>query len=186
MLGEIGGELKYGVTSGLTLDLTYNTDFAQVEVDDQQINLDRFSLFFPEKRPFFLENAGAFTVSNRGGGFNDTSQTELFFSRRIGIGAEGQPIPILGGARLSGKVSNSVTVGVLNMQTESLGQTAANNFTVARVRQDLANRSSIGGLFVNRQATGSLAGIGAGRTSVSQSWKVTGHFFGYIRVSQRA
>ena len=154
MLGEIGGELKYGVTSGLTLDLTYNTDFAQVEVDDQQINLDRFSLFFPEKRPFFLENAGAFTVSNRGGGFNDTSQTELFFSRRIGIGAEGQPIPILGGARLSGKVSNSVTVGVLNMQTESMGQTAANNFTVARVRQDLANRSSIGGLFVNRQATG--------------------------------
>ena len=89
MLGEIGGELKYGVTSGLTLDLTYNTDFAQVEVDDQQINLDRFSLFFPERRPFFLENAGAFTVSNRGGGFNDTSQTELFFSRRIGIGAEG-------------------------------------------------------------------------------------------------
>ena len=68
MLGEIGGELKYGVTSGLTLDLTYNTDFAQVEVDDQQINLDRFSLFFPEKRPFFLENARAFTVSNRGGG----------------------------------------------------------------------------------------------------------------------
>ena len=63
------------------------------------------------------------------------------------------------------------------MQTESMGQTAANNFTVARVRQDLANRSSIGGLFVNRQATGSLAGIGAGRTSVSQSWKVTGHFF---------
>ena len=78
-----------------------------------------------------------------------------------------KPIPILGGARLSGKVSNSVTVGVLNMQTESMGQTAANNFTVARVRQDLANRSSIGGLFVNRQATGSLAGIGAGRTSVT-------------------
>ena len=86
-----------------------------------------------------------------------------------------KPIPILGGARLSGKVSNSVTVGVLNMQTESMGQTAANNFTVARVRQDLANRSSIGGLFVNRQATGSLAGIGAGRTSVSQSVGTTGH-----------
>ena len=160
-LGDIGGDLKYGVTSGLTLDLTYNTDFAQAEVDDQQINLDRFNLFFPEKRPFFLENAGAFTVSNNSvrAGFNDTSQTELFFSRRIGIGSEGQAIPILGGARLSGKVSNSVTVGFLNMQTESVGDTTpANNFTVARVRQDLPNRSGVGGLFVNRQATGSLAG----------------------------
>ena len=158
-LGDVGGDLKYGVTSGLTLDLTYNTDFAQVEVDDQQINLDRFNLFFPEKRPFFLENAGAFTVSNSGSaGFNDTSQTELFFSRRIGIGPQGQAIPILGGARLSGKVSNSVTVGFLNMQTESVGGlTPANNFTVARVRQDLPNRSGIGGLFVNRRATGSLA-----------------------------
>ena len=159
MLGNVGGDLKYGVTSGLTLDLTYNTDFAQVEVDDQQINLDRFNLFFPEKRPFFLENAGAFTVSNRGGGFNDTSQTELFFSRRIGIGSEGQAIPILGGARMSGKVSNSVTVGFLNMQTESVGdRTPANNFTVARLRRDLPNRSSLGGLVVNRQATGQLAG----------------------------
>ena len=71
-VGDVGGDLKYGVTSGVTLDLTYNTDFAQVEVDQQQINLDRFSLFFPEKRPFFLENAGAFTVSNSGGAaFND-------------------------------------------------------------------------------------------------------------------
>ena len=160
-LGDIGGDLKYGVTSGLTLDLTYNTDFAQAEVDDQQINLDRFNLFFPEKRSFFLENAGAFTVSNNSvrAGFNDTSQTELFFSRRIGIGSEGQAISILGGARLSGKVSNSVTVGFLNMQTESVGDTTpANNFTVARVRQDLPNRSGVGGLFVNRQATGSSQG----------------------------
>ena len=94
-LGDFGGDLKYGVTSGLALDLTYNTDFAQVEVDDQQINLDRFQLFFPEKRPFFLENAGAFTVTNSGGAaFNDPGQTELFFSRRIGIGDAGQAIPI--------------------------------------------------------------------------------------------
>ena len=91
---EFGGDLKYGVTSGLTFDATVNTDFAQVEVDQQQINLDRFNLFFPEKRPFFLENAGAFTVSNSGGAaFNDPSQTELFFSRRIGIGEGGQAIP---------------------------------------------------------------------------------------------
>ena len=159
-LGDFGGDLKYGVTSGLALDLTYNTDFAQVEVDDQQINLDRFQLFFPEKRPFFLENAGAFTVTNSGGAaFNDPGQTDLFFSRRIGIGNAGQAIPILGGARLSGRVSEDVTVGFLNMQTEAVGSgTPANNFTVARLRHDLPNRSSVGGLLVNRQATGPLAG----------------------------
>ncbi len=159
-LGNFGGDLKYGVTSGLALDLTYNTDFAQVEVDEQQINLDRFNLFFPEKRPFFLENAGAFTVSNSGGAvFNDPGQTELFFSRRIGIDAAGQAIPILAGARLSGRVSENVTVGFLNMQTETVdGRTPANNFTVARLRRDLPNRSSIGGLLVSRQATGERAG----------------------------
>ena len=155
-LGDFGADLKYSVTSGLTLDATYNTDFAQVEVDDQQINLDRFNLFFPEKRPFFLENAGAFTVNNAGpaSGLN-FGQTELFFSRRIGISDTGTPVPILGGARLSGKVTDTLTVGFLNMQTERVdGQGAANNFTVARVRRDLPNRSSAGGLFVNRQATG--------------------------------
>jgi len=158
-LGDVGADLKYSVTSGLTLDASFNTDFAQVEVDEQQINLDRFNLFFPEKRPFFLENAGSFTVSNAGGAVQgDPAQTELFFSRRIGIEA-GQVVPILAGARLSGKVSNAVTVGFLNMQTEDVaGLTPANNFTVARVRRDLPNRSSIGGLFVNRQATGPTAG----------------------------
>ena len=159
MLGDFGGDLKYGVTSGVALDLTVNTDFAQVEVDQQQINLDRFNLFFPEKRPFFLENAGAFTVANSGGAaFNDPSQTELFFSRRIGIAPDGRAIPIVGGARLSGKVSDTVTVGLLNMQTAASGGIASNNFGVARVRRDLPNRSSVGGLFVNRQATGELAG----------------------------
>ena len=158
-LGDFGADLKYSVTSGLTLDATYNTDFAQVEVDNQQINLDRFNLFFPEKRPFFLENAGVFTVNNSGpaSGMN-LGQTELFFSRRIGIGDAGEQIPILGGARLSGKVSNSVTIGFITMQTQTVdGSGPANNFTVARVRRDLPNRSSIGGLFVNRQATGSQA-----------------------------
>ncbi len=154
-LGDFGADLKYSVTSGLTLDATLRTDFAQVEVDDQQINLDRFSLFFPEKRPFFLENAGAFAVSNQTGGRN-LGQTELFFSRRIGIDTDtGAPIPILGGARLSGKVNDSTTVGFLNMQTEQVGtaRNTANNFSVARLRRDLPNRSSIGGLFVNRQGT---------------------------------
>ena len=91
--GNVGGDVKFQVTQGLTLDVTYNTDFAQVEVDDQQLNLTRFRLNFPEKRPFFLENAGFFNVG--GGG------ADLFFSRAIGI-ANGQPVPIKGGARLSG------------------------------------------------------------------------------------
>ena len=158
-IGDFGGDLKYSVTSGLTLDATYNTDFAQVEVDDQQINLDRFNLFFPEKRPFFLENAGVFSVNNAGpaSGMN-FGQTELFFSRRIGIGDAGEQIPILAGARLSGKVSDTVSVGFINMQTEDVeGIATANNFTVARLRRELPNRSSVGGLFVNRQATSNQA-----------------------------
>ena len=182
-VGDIGADLKYSVTSGLTLDATWNTDFAQVEVDEQQINLDRFNLYFPEKRPFFLENAGAFAVSNAGGAVQgDPAQTELFFSRRIGI-EQGRVVPILAGARLSGKVSNAVSVGFLNMQTEEIdGLTPANNFTVARLRHDLPNRSSIGGLLVNRQATGRLAGDGDynrtyafdGRVGIGQDMDILG------------
>ena len=159
-LGDAGVDLKYNATPALTLDLTYNTDFAQVEVDEQQINLDRFNLFFPEKRPFFLENAGVFSVSSvRQVAGANPAQTELFFSRRIGIGPDGREIPILAGARLSGKVSDSVSVGLLNMQTEEVaGVSPANNFTVARAYRDLPNSSQIGAIFVNRQATGALAG----------------------------
>jgi hypothetical protein len=141
---------KIGVTSSMTLDLTYNTDFAQVEVDEQQINLTRFNLLFPEKRPFFLENRGLFAIGRPG-------EIDLFFSRRIGINDSGTLIPIRGGARMSGKV-NSVNVGFLNMQTDDVGRTPSNNFTTARVSKDLRNRSSVGTIFVNRTATGSLAG----------------------------
>ena len=152
LFGDTGVDLKYSVTPSLTFDATYNTDFAQVEVDDQQINLDRFNLFFPEKRPFFLENAGLFGVGNSG-------STELFFSRRIGIGPGGEVIPILGGGRLSGQVGGNVNVGLLNMQTEGIeGVAPSNNFTVGRVRKDLPNRSNVGVIFVNRQASGDLAG----------------------------
>ena len=151
--GDFGADLKYSVTPSLTLDAIYNTDFAQVEVDDQQINLDRFNLFFPEKRPFFLENAGLFSVGQPG-------SVDIFFSRRIGIG--GEQIPILGGGRLSlsGKIGTATNIGFLNMQTGSMSATGApsQNFTVARIRQDLPNRSNIGTIVVNRQATGSLAG----------------------------
>ena len=151
--GDWGADLKYSITPSLTLDATYQTDFAQVEVDDEQINLDRFTLFFPEKRPFFLENAGLFSVGQSGA-------VDVFFSRRIGLGERGEQIPIIGGGRLSGQVGNNTNVGFLNMQTAAVDATGMpqQNFTVGRIRQDLANRSNIGVMFVNRQAAGSLAG----------------------------
>jgi len=143
---EAGADIKYSITPAVTLDLTYNTDFAQVEVDQQQVNLDRFNLFFPEKRPFFLENAGQFTVGA-------TGEVDLFFSRRIGIGPEGEVVPIIGGARVSGKIHNT-NIGFLNMFTDdrpTLG-IEKNNFTVARVNHQIGQRSSVGGLIVNRQS----------------------------------
>ena len=101
---EYGIDVKWGITPSLTLDATVNTDFAQVEVDDIQVNLDRFSLFFPEKRPFFLENAGQFAIGN-------PREVELFFSRRIGIN-RGTQFPIEAGARLTGKLGSSTNVGL--------------------------------------------------------------------------
>ena len=147
---EFGMDVKYSVTPSLTLDLTYNTDFAQVENDEFQINLDRFSLFLPEQRPFFLENAGQFAVGA-------PKEVELFFSRRIGISANGQQIPIQGGARLSGKVGSNTNIGLLHMSAEALpGSAPQNDFTVARVNKEFENRSSLGFLVVNRNGDGSL------------------------------
>lgn len=146
---EFGFDIKYSITSRLTLDGTYNTDFAQVEADEQQVNLDRFSLFFPEKRPFFLENSGQFTIGN-------PEQVELFFSRRIGVAEDGTQIPIEGGVRLSGKAGNSTNLGFLYMSSEAVeGIAPGNEFTVARVNQELPNRSAIGVMFINRQGDGS-------------------------------
>ena len=153
---DVGVDAKYSITPSLALDLTVNTDFAQVEVDEEQINLDRFSLFFPEKRPFFLENAGLFSIGSAqatGRG----SEVEMFFSRRIGIGANGSTVPILGGARVSGNVGGA-SVGLLNMQTREVeGVTESNNFSVARVEQELKNRSAIGVMFVNREGINDLS-----------------------------
>ena len=140
---EFGLDIKYSITPSLTLDATLNTDFAQVEVDQQQVNLDRFSLFFPEKRPFFQENSSQFEVG--------TSRTQLFFSRRIGIGPDGEAIPIAGGLRVSGKVNGSTNIGLLAMQTEEVtGVAPKNDFAVARINQELKGRSAIGMLLVNR------------------------------------
>ncbi|NND08468.1 MAG: carbohydrate binding family 9 domain-containing protein [Saprospiraceae bacterium] len=144
---DVGADIKYSLTPSLTLDLTYNTDFAQVEVDEQQVNLDRFNLFFPEKRPFFLENAGQFSVGSPG-------EVDLFFSRRIGIGEGGSLVPILGGARMSGKVG-STNVGLLSMFTDGVHEedVERTNYNVARVNHEFGGRrSAIGGLFVHKSA----------------------------------
>ena len=148
---DAGLDVKYGVTPGVTLDATLNTDFAQVEADEQQINLDRFNLFFPEKRPFFLENAGLFSIGV-------AEELELFFSRRIGLGPQGQEIPIVGGLRLSGKAGAN-NLGLLYMRADEAADVAPrNDFAVARYSRDLPNRSAIGAMFVGREGAGRLAG----------------------------
>ena len=146
---DIGLDAKYGVVSGLTLDVTVNTDFAQVEVDEQQVNLTRFPLFFPEKRDFFVENAGMFSVKNQGG---TGRLADLFFTRRIGL-ASGQPVPIIAGTRLTGKVERH-NIAVMNIQTQDVGSRPGENFFVARYSRDVFARSKVGGLIVNKEAVG--------------------------------
>lgn len=153
---EVGGDLKYGITPGITLDLTVNTDFSQVEVDQEQVNLTRFSLFLPEKREFFLENAGVFQFGDQGSYSTRTGATNrdftLFHSRRIGLGPDGAPLPILGGGRVSG-TAGPMSLGVLNMQTLREGDFNPENFTVARVRTEPVTGLTLGGLFANRAVT---------------------------------
>ncbi len=143
--GEWGADLKYGLTPSLTLDLTYNTDFAQVEVDEQRTNLTRFPLFFPEKRPFFLENAGIFSAGTPQG-------ADLFFTRRIGIDSLGNPVPIRGGGRVTGRVGD-VTVGLLQIFTERAGVQPDMSYSVARASRELSARSRIGAIAIQRMAT---------------------------------
>ncbi len=164
---DAGFDLKYGVTSGLTLDLTVNTEFSQVEADDAQINFTRFSLFFPEKREFFLENREIFEFGNPGfrgfSGRRRTGRRSLFrprndlipfFSRRIGVSDDGELIPILGGARLTGRAGR-YRVGIISMQTDDFQDTASTNFTVTRLRRDVFRGSDIGVILINKdQGTG--------------------------------
>ena len=147
---QVGVDAKVTLTPSLTLDLTTNTDFAQVEVDEQRTNLTRFPLFFPEKRPFFLENAGTYTAGT-------PRAADLFFSRRIGISPGGNAVPILAGGRLSGRVGG-VGVGLLQIFTGDLDEQVeagvhGNSFSVARATKELPNRSRAGAMFVQRRAT---------------------------------
>ncbi|MSO61564.1 MAG: hypothetical protein EXQ50_05660 [Acidobacteria bacterium] len=149
---DVGLDIKYGVTKSLTADFTYNTDFAQVEVDEAQVNLTRFNLQFPEKREFFLEGQGIFAfggVSGQGGGDAPT----IFYSRRIGLQGS-SAVPIGFGGRLAGRVGR-YSIGALNIGTERLSSPAlaATNFTVLRVRRDVLQRSSIGALFTQRSVS---------------------------------
>lgn len=153
-----GVDLKYGVTPALTLDLTARPDFAQAEADEQTVNLTQFSQFFPEKRGFFLENAGVFYVGDAGRNnrLNPTPTPDedllLFFSRRIGLSSSGLPIPITAGARLTGHAAG-ISLGALTVQTAEHGPTPATNYTVLRARRNFSRASDIGALFMSRQAT---------------------------------
>lgn len=150
--GDFGFDVKYGIKNSFTLDFTYNTDFSQVEADEQQINLTRFSLFFPEKREFFLENSGIFQFGT-GGQYAMSSDMMFFFSRRIGLSDDGKVIPILGGARLTGRAANW-EIGLLNMQQKEHERSPATNFTVARVRRNILANSDIGIMMTNKEVSG--------------------------------
>jgi hypothetical protein len=144
---ELGLDVRYAVTSNFTLDVTVNTDFAQVEADDQQVNLDRFSLFFPEKRRFFQEGSGLFDFVMGGG-------NRLFHSRRIGLDEDNHPVPVIGGARLVGRLGEW-DVGLLNVQTEAQDPVPTENFGVARVRRRVFNDySTVGAMVTSRVRTG--------------------------------
>lgn len=139
--GEIGGDVKIAINSSLNLDLTINPDYSQVEVDRQVPNLERFELFFPERRQYFLENGDLF--SNFG-----YQSIRPFFSRRIGLG-----VPIQYGVRLSGKLNKDWRVGLMNMQTEETGaEDPAQNFTVMALQRKVFARSNVGGIFINKQS----------------------------------
>jgi hypothetical protein len=186
--GDVQGgvDVKYGVTNGLVWDFTVNTDFAQVEADEQQVNLTRFNLFFPEKRDFFLENSGVFgfglpdaanygTVGAGsivfGGRQNGTPDMRLFFSRRIGLSDAGDALPILGGTRLTGR-AGAYSIGALNIQQRSSGgglsatpRADSANFTALRVRRDILANSDIGAVLLNKEQQGPaynrMAGVDA-------------------------
>ena len=160
---DIGLDLKYGLTSNLTADLTLNTDFAQVEADQEQVNLSRFSLYFPEKRPFFLEGAGMFDFGIPSPTFFAPPPLILFYSRRIGL-EEGYAIPIIGGGKITGKVG-PYGIGLLNVTTDAFRTDPADtdeddmvdlsrtNYSVLRVRRDLFSGSSVGAIAINKQDT---------------------------------
>jgi hypothetical protein len=183
-LGDIGLDTKIGLTANLAMDITVNTDFAQVEADQEQVNLTRFSLYYPEKREFFLEGAEIFSFGRSGGRWmhrGGGDAINLFYSRRIGL-FEGEEARILGGVKMVGKLGQ-YHVGVLNMLTDELFieeseeddeesdttyTVPRTNFTVVRVRRDILKRGSIGMMFLNKEALDT--------TSYNRSMGLDGYF----------
>ena len=163
-----GLDVKWGVTPGLTADFTWNTDFAQEEVDDLQINFTRFSLRFPEKRQIFLEGQRNFA-------FGEHRDADIVFTRRIGLSDEGRAVPILGGGRLSGR-QGAYTVGLLGMTTAATDNAVGERFAVARVRRDLFSRSSIGAVFTDRSSDGAFNRVAGLDTSLHfrDAWSFEG------------
>ncbi len=163
-LGEVGLDLKWNVSSRLTADFTYNTDFAQVEADQERVNLTRFDLFFPEKRDFFLEGAETFAFGSEG--INPyrarAGSIQLFHSRQIGI-VDNELVPILGGVRLNGKVGSKTTVGLLSIRSEETGSEEypgetipQTDFNVFRVKQNILSRSSVGMMYLDKRESGGI------------------------------
>ncbi len=155
--GDAGGDVKWGITPQTTLDLTFRTDFSDADVDQEQLNLTRFPLFFPEQREFFLENSGTFTfgdVTAPGAPRSGASLRDftLFHSRTIGL-RSGRPVPLVSGARLTGR-AEAMEFGVLDVQSQSFEGAPAENFSVARLRRNFLRNSDVGLLVTNRQATG--------------------------------
>lgn len=156
-----GLDFKYGLTRSLIVDATYRTDFAQVEEDVQQINLTRFSVFFPEKRDFFIEGQGIFDFAGTQAGNSPGDVPLLFFSRQIGL-SQGQAVPVVGGVRLTGR-AGAFSVGALNIQTadKPSARALATNFSALRLKRNLFRRSNVGVMATRRgPALGSLAGGG--------------------------
>ncbi|MBI2071453.1 MAG: carbohydrate binding family 9 domain-containing protein, partial [Gemmatimonadetes bacterium] len=154
---DAGGDVKWGITPRTTLDLTFRTDFSDADVDQEQVNLTRFPLFFPEQREFFLENSGTFTfgdVTAPGAPRSGASLRDftLFHSRTIGL-RSGRPVPLWGGARLTGRAEN-LEFGLLDVQSQAFAGGAAENFSVARLRRNVLRNSDVGLLVTNRQTTG--------------------------------
>ncbi|MEO6709844.1 MAG: DUF5916 domain-containing protein, partial [Planctomycetota bacterium] len=139
LIGHGGADIFYKLTSNLTASLTLNTDFAETEVDERKVNLTRFSLFFPEKRDFFLENAGIFRFADLG------SELIPFFSRRIGLSPTGDEVPILAGTKLTGR-QDDWNIGVLDVQTDDQQGTDGENLFVARVSKNVGEQWAVGGI----------------------------------------
>ena len=194
LTADAGFDFKYGLTKGLIADLTVNTDFAQVEADDQQVNLTRASLFFPEKRDFFLENQGIFAFGGTQQGTPGQNGLgpvlemgsapslipALFFSRRVGL-ANGFEVPIRAGVRVAGR-AGAYSIGLLNIQTgeSATARQASTNFSVVRVRRDIFGRSSIGMMATSRSpqttGSGSNQAYGADATISHQDLLVTTYY----------